>query len=131
MTLSASVAVALTAAALTGCASAARPDSATPFTEAARPTSVQILVNNRNFSDARLYTIRRGGREFLGIVGGKQEGTFRVDWAFPDELEIEINLLAGPTCRTEKLPVDPGDILDLMIEPVFSQSSACGRQAAA
>jgi hypothetical protein len=38
---------------------------------------------------------------------------------------IEIDMLAGPKCFTEELPVDPGDVLELQIASVFSSTAAC------
>lgn len=103
---------------------AAAPD---PFGgSVARPTEIRLEVQNHNFQDARLYAIRdAGGRLSLGTVGGKQDATFSLDWNMVQELRIEINLLAGPTCTTETLHVYPGDILELQISAVFTQSSFC------
>ncbi len=110
---------------LAGCAASARSGSE-PFSGAGdRPNSVQLVIQNRNFADARLYAIQRGRRTNLGTVGGAQDATFTLPWGFSDPLRIEINLLAGPTCTTPELIVDPGDILELQIAPVFDQSSFC------
>ena len=115
---------ALTAAA--GCASTsgAGPSAAEPFSSPG-PSTVRIVVQNRNFQDARLYTYRRGTRAFLGVVAGKRDQDFVIDWDFPDPMYVEIDMLAGPRCYTEELRVDPGDILELQIAAVFSSTSAC------
>jgi hypothetical protein len=113
--------------AATACASSGRTlDTASqdPF-GASGPTTVRIIVQNHNFADARLYYFRRGRRMSLGIVTGKQDGEFVVDWNVPDPMQIEINLLAGPTCRTDTMTVDPGDVLELQIAVVFSQTLGC------
>ncbi len=111
------------AALLSACASGgSEQGSASPFAQS-RPTTVRLLVQNRNFSDARLYTYRRGARQALGIVIGKQDREFTFEWSAPDPLRIEIDMLAGPRCTTEEMQVDPGDILELQIEPVFTSSS--------
>ena len=34
-------------------------------------------------------------------------------------------MLAGPTCTTQPLDVQPGDILELQIQSMFNQSSFC------
>jgi hypothetical protein len=115
---------ALVALALSGCATGSRTGDVDPFNEA-RPTSVRIIVQNRNFSDARLYTHRRGARKLLGSVTGKQDAEFTIDWDMTDPLSIEIDLLAGPKCMTREMQVDPGDVLELQIAPVFTNSSAC------
>ena len=112
--------VALLAFAASACATSG--STSNPFSERGGAESVRIQVLNLNFSDARLTALRDGRRMSLGVVGGKQEGQFTIPWEYPQELRIEINLLAGPTCQTEALPVDPGDILELQITEIFSQS---------
>lgn len=105
-----------------GCATAG---GSGPF-DGGREDSITLHVRNLNFADARLYTIRRSAaRQLLGSVGGKQERDFTVDWQISEPLRIEIDLLAGPTCTTEELYVDPGDMLELQIEAVFGRSSFC------
>jgi hypothetical protein len=111
---------------LAACASAGAPLSSQPFASGSeRATSIQLIVQNRNFADARLYAVRRGARTALGIVGGKQDAEFTLDWLLPEPLRIEIALLAGPRCSTEEMQVDPGDIIELQIDAVFTASSAC------
>lgn len=118
--------LALAAVVLTaGCASSGRSVNARqPFTDASAST-VRLIVQNRNFQDARLYYFRRGARMALGVVTGKRDAEFVIDWDFPDAMQIEINLLAGPRCLTEELQVDPGDILELQIAPVFTDTRGC------
>jgi hypothetical protein len=109
-----------------GCATSRPLASSDPFaTGDGRASSVRIEVQNLNFTQARLYAIRDGQRLNLGTVEGKQDDDFTMEWLFSHELRIEINMLAGPTCTTEPMVVDPGDILQLQISPVFSQSSFC------
>lgn len=112
--------VGLLAVGTSACATSGSASS--PFSEGGRAESVRIEVLNLNFSDARLTALRDGRRMSLGVVGGKQEGQFTIPWEYPQELRIEINLLAGPTCQTESMPVDPGDILELQITEIFSRS---------
>lgn len=115
----------LLSVALAGCASGGAGGSDSPFARGDRPNSVRIEVLNLNFQEARLYALRDHERVSLGTVGGKQERTFTLPWNLHQDLRIEINLLAGPTCTTEALPVQAGDILELQISSVFSQSSFC------
>jgi hypothetical protein len=118
--------LALAAIALTaGCASSGRTlDGPQPFTQAGAST-VRLIVQNRNFQDARLYYYRRGARMALGVVTGKRDAEFVIDWDFPDLMQIEMNLLAGPRCLTEEMQVDPGDILELQIAVVFTDTQGC------
>lgn len=111
---------------LTGCTTTGRQLGGDPFSNSAgRPSSVRIEVRNLNFADARLYIVGGARRRSLGTVGGKQDASFTVSWDFNEDVRIEINLLAGPTCVTETLQVAPGEILELQIPSVFGQYSSC------
>lgn len=99
--------------------------SAELFTESGPPTSITLLVDNRNFTDARLYVLRRGARTTLGVIGGKSQAEYEIDWDISDPIRIEIDLLAGPTCTTEELRADPGDVLELQIEQDFMHTRGC------
>ncbi len=110
--------------ALAGCATGSGTPAPGVFVES-RPSTVRIEVQNLNFQDARLYTYRRGARAFLGVVAGKRDQSFVIDWDVPQPMYVEIDMLAGPRCYTEELQVDPGDVLELQIASVFSSTSAC------
>lgn len=114
--------VALGAAGLgmTACASSGGDPGAF---DTVRPTTVRLVVQNRNFSDVRLYTHRRGARTTLGTVTGKQDREFTFSWDMPDPMQVEIDMVAGPKCFTQEMQVDPGDILELQIAPVFTSTS--------
>ena len=107
------------------CASAGPRLSDDAWSSTERPPQVRLIVQNRNFSDARLYAVRRSARESLGVLGGKEDAEFMLDWPSPEPLRIEINMLAGPRCVTEEMQVDPGDILELQIAVVFTDTSGC------
>ena len=93
-----------------------------------RPTTVRIVVQNRNFADARLYTHRRGTRSMLGTITGKTDRDFVIDWGQTDPMYMEIDLVAGPKCFTPELQVDPGDILELQIAVRFAETAGCTRR---
>jgi len=121
--------LALAAAVAMAACSGFTPDpqapSAQPFTEVGPPTSITLLVQNRNFSDARLFVLRRGATLPLGVVSGKAESEFDLDWDISDPIQIRIEILAGPTCITEELLADPGDVLELQIDQNFMHSRRC------
>jgi len=118
---------ALLALSLSACAGGAGgPAPGDPFSAASDgPRTVSIHVRNLNFSQATLWAVSRGGRQRLGVVGGKEDAVYRIPWTFPQPMEIEINLLAGPRCTTEALEVDPGDVLELQIEMDLSRQQGC------
>lgn len=83
-----------------------------------RPEPILTLhVENQNFYDATLYALSRGGdRQRLGVVGGNNQATFTFRW-LQDELRVVIQLLAGGSTATEPILVNPGDSLNLIIQP--------------
>lgn len=86
---------------------------------------IEIRVINNNFSDARLYAVHPGGREYIGVLTGKTEANYTLDWDWSHTLAIEISLLAGGTCTTEELIVDPGEALFLSIDSTMSTMANC------
>ncbi len=108
-----------------GCASGSASRAGGLFGAPSQSTTVRIVVQNRNFQDARLFTHRLGGRAILGMVGAKVDREFVLDWDIPEPLYIEIDMLTGPRCFTDELIVDPGDVLELQIAPEFSRTMGC------
>ncbi len=90
-----------------------------------RPQKVRLLVQNMNFNDARLFALATNGRMPIGQVNGKQDREFELDWTLSSYMRIEIDMVAGPKCTTSEMQVDPGDILELQIASVFSQTHDC------
>ncbi len=88
---------------------------------------IDIEVRNLNWADATLWAHRGGMRSRLGIVSGKQEKSFRMDWRLSNVLYIEIDLLTGGRCATPELSVDPGDIIELEIPIEMRGGSNCLR----
>lgn len=106
-------------------ATCALPGHREPALGRAGSGQIRIEVINRNFSDATLWAISPGGRQRLGIVTGKTDATFTLDWDFSQPLQIEIDLLAGERCVTAPLQVDPGDVLELQIEVELRRTAFC------
>lgn len=108
--------VALSAgAALAGCATGGGGGSGS-FGGEERSNEVKVFISNLAFMDATVYSITNGGRRRLGQVTGKQDAVFTFPLSFPSEMYLEIDLLAGPRCETERFTVDPGDHLELIIQ---------------
>ena len=116
--------LALAFIALTACGTAGG-SAASPFGSEAERNEVRILVQNGNFYDARIYVLADGVRRHLGSVGGKTDGVFTMPLSFPQDWQLEIDLLAGSDCTTETIPVDPGDTLQLQILPGPMASDLC------
>lgn len=87
---------------------------------------VTIDVLNNNFSDATLWALRSDAERIrLGSVTGKTDARFTIPWRFSEPMRIEIDMVAGPRCVTDNINVDPGDVLQLEIQPVFQQTAGC------
>jgi hypothetical protein len=96
-----------------------------PFAGNGGAPQVRIVVRNANFYDATLTAITDGGRRRLGTVVGNQSSVFTMPWDFTGGLRIEIDLLAGPSCTTELIAVNPGDDVRLEIMSDFSSTTFC------
>ena len=112
---------------VTACAGSSPNLNADPFEAASEgPQTISIHVTNLNFQEARLWAVSSAGRQRIGVVGGKADAVYRIPWDFSKPLQVEIDLLAGPSCTTEALIVDPGDELQLQIEMDLARMSYCG-----
>jgi hypothetical protein len=123
MRLRSTTALLFAALAAAGCASngAGGPFGGGPDGE----RTVRIEVRNLNFADATLHALRGSERVRLGIVTGKTDRTFDVEWTVALPLQVEINLLAGGRCTTREMNVDPGDIVELQIQSVLRTTDDC------
>ena len=88
-----------------------------PFSGGGTATEARVRVRNQNFYDATLTAIGDNGRRRLGTVGGNATAVFTMPWEFSGGLRIQIDLLAGPTCITDVVTVNPGDTVELEIMP--------------
>ena len=108
-----------------GVACAARAGEGNPAITPGLEDQIEIRIINNNFSDARMYAVRPGEREYIGLLTGKTEANYTLDWDISQTLSIEISLLAGGTCMTEELIVDPGEALFLSIESSLATMTSC------
>ena len=76
----------------------------------------RIFVTNLNFMEVTIYGVTTGTRRRLGVVSGKGEKVLTMPISFPTELHLEIDILAGPYCWTDRLTVDAGDDFDLIVQ---------------
>ncbi len=88
---------------------------ADPFISQAE-ARINIEVINHNFQDVTLHAVWTGGRVRLGTVSGTRTANFMLPWNGSQELQIEIDLLAGSECVTRPIWADPGDIILVEIE---------------
>ncbi len=95
-------------------ASCATRSSAPDLPGSERDRSIHITIDNQEFQDATIYTVYAGSRQRLGMVTGKRSQTFTVDWPHPD-LQLAVQFLAAGSFLTERIPVVPGDHVELQI----------------
>ena len=120
----AAAAAASTFLAAAGCASTGTASS--PFSDAApADDQIRIEVRNLNWNEARLYAVSTGRRIRLGTVGGNQDAVYTLDWDFSLPLALEIQLVAGASCTTRQMQVDPGDLLELQIQSDSATRDFC------
>jgi len=112
---------------VSACASGSGSGAGNPFSQdPAERKEIQIRVINLNFSDATVWAlIQDGRRQRLGIVTGKREEVFVLPWTLSEDLRLEFDLLASDRCLTERMRVDPGDLLELQIPAQTADSAWC------
>jgi hypothetical protein len=86
--------------------------------EEPRPAPIITLrVENQNYYDATVYAVTDAGeRRRIGRVTGLSHDTFRFRWLH-DQLRVLIQLLADGSEVTQPVLVQPGDSLNLVIQP--------------
>jgi hypothetical protein len=99
---------------MTGCAAAGSRSSAS--VQQASRQSVKFFVNNLAFNDVTVFAVVNGARQRLGRVSGKREMEFSMPLRVPSAVYVEIDILAGPRCSSERMMVEPGDHLQLDIQ---------------
>jgi hypothetical protein len=109
---------------LVGC-SHQGPSSGSGFRPDPGSDAIRIYVTNRNFMDATVWAMTTGTRRKLGTITGKRDEVFTLPWDFATDLWLEIDMLAGGRCTTERLPVDPGDDIEVIIDVDMSGSPLC------
>ena len=103
---------ALLLVAVSGCAATVRD----PFRGADSATSqLRVYVENRGFTDVRVYARTSRGQELLGQLGGNAHLTVDLPWRALDQIGFRIEVIAGRTYTTEAVPVSPGQRVELII----------------
>ena len=105
---------AIAAVLLVSCVSAG--GGSNPFREENREKEIQVFITNLAFMDATVYGVTNGSRQRLGRVTGKRESQFSVYFPMTADFWLEVDILAGPKCRTERMTVSPGEHLELIIQ---------------
>jgi hypothetical protein len=118
--------VAVLALSLVACSTRGARQNANPFDgSGVGVPQVRLRVQNQNFYDATITAIGDATQRRLGVVGGNQSSVFTMPWEFTSGLRVRIDLLAGPSCTTEMIQVNPGDDIEFHIPPDLGTSGFC------
>jgi hypothetical protein len=85
-----------------------------------------VEVQNQNHNSATVYAYREGFRDRLGRVEAAHTETFEFRWPTYD-VRFLINFLAQGCVLTERLAVDPGDELLLVIRVIDDDAASQDR----
>lgn len=83
----------------------------------ARAPILTVEVQNQNHNAATVYAYREGFRDRLGYVEAANTETFEFRWP-TYEVRFLIDFLAQGCVLSDRLPVDPGDELLLIIRVI-------------
>ncbi len=105
------------ALATAGCFASATPN---PFDDSdPERGQVEIEVENISFNEATVFAVTQARRFRLGVVQGKGSRTFNITLPALQDIEIEIDLLAGQRFQSPVFAVAPGQTLVVQVrEPV-------------
>jgi len=111
---------------LVGCGTRGPRAGANPFDgSGAGVPQMRLRVRNANFYDATITAIGDSTQRRLGVVGGNQSATFSMPWEFSSGLRVRVDLLAGPSCTTDVIQVNPGDDIEFQIPPDLGSTGYC------
>lgn len=112
---------------LVGCGTSGPRPGGSPFEGGGGGGAQQIRlrVRNANFYDATVTALGDATQRRLGVVGGNQTSVFTMPWEFTSGLRVRIDLLAGPSCTTDTIQVNPGDDIEFQIPPNLGASGFC------
>jgi hypothetical protein len=111
---------------LVGCGTRGPRTGGNPFDgSGAGVPQMRLRVRNANFYDATITAIGDTTQRRLGVVGGNTSATFTMPWEFSSGLRVQVDLLAGPSCTTDVIQVNPGDEVEFQIPPDLGTSGFC------
>ena len=110
---------------LIGCGTRGPRASANPFQENVGVPQIRLRIRNANFYDATITALGDATQRRLGVVGGNQTSVFTMPWEFTSGLRVQIDLLAGPSCTSETIQVNPGDAVEFQIPTDLGTSGFC------
>ena len=67
---------------------------------------IRVEVQNLNFNDVTVWAMRSSQRIRVGRVTGKTDQTFTIEWNVAVPISFRVDVVAGRSCETERVPVD-------------------------
>ena len=115
--------IALGALALAACSGGTpvRDPFAPPGT-VSNTSEIQIVAENRYFSQVSLYAVTNGRRMRMGSMGGSGTQTFSLTWGAQADLQVEIDSADGFQYVTPAILANPGDVVHLVVESQLNYS---------
>jgi len=91
-----------------------------------------VSAFNPSFNDVTIFVVNafsRGARTRVGRIGGSQERQFdfRITTA-AREVRFELDYFNGPTCLTQPILLNPGDVIELILPGEPRNEPGCRRQ---
>jgi len=100
----------------------------TPFGDP-EDSRINFEVANRSFQQITLHVTWGGKRVRLGSVSGTRTSEFVIPWRQSEEIQVEIDVLAGPRlgpdCITRTIIANPGDHIYLEITNQLLRDPGC------
>ena len=93
---------------------------------AERKPHAELVVQNNNWLDAHLYLVRGSVRTSLGFITalGKREFELPPSATLPgDDVQILVHLIGGVSYVTPVVNVNPGDVVELVLQNNLALSS--------
>ena len=101
-----------------------RTPTENPFAE--RKPHAELVVQNHNWLDAHVYLVRGGVRTSLGFMTALGKKEFELPpWAtLPgNDVQILVHLIGGVSYVTPVVIVNPGDVVELVVQNNLALSS--------
>lgn len=102
--------------------------SPSPFGGDGRRGVVEVRVDNISFNDATVFLVTPRRRQRLGVVQGKSNGRFTLEWEGLQPVQIAVDLLAAQGFVGPSMTIAPGEIIDVQIREPVSNSVVSRRE---
>jgi hypothetical protein len=106
----------------TGCIRRGRPTD--PASTAVQPATIARVTNN-NWLDIRLYAVRAGSRQVIGVVRAFETEAFELPRHLlaAHGIQLYVDPIGSPQWyQTDVISVSPGQVIELVVQERLAQS---------